>query len=222
VLDAMARLSRYLDQPFAPRLDLLDQVRQYQLEGAFADLAITQLRRALASSQHHHAEAARVLAAVRERRDRENEAFARTLAAGYEACLHHEGLTPLHRIWRRTVAPVWQHDPGARLYVVVLDGCSYPVFLELLQALSQDGVFPVGVRPDPEGRVSGLPALSPLPTVTTRVGSGVPASPVATDPAATRMPITNASTKEASSTTTRPRRVRRTWRWPWPTWSSWA
>ncbi len=182
VLDAMARLSRYLDQPFAPRLDLLEQVRQFQREGAFADLAVTQLRRALASSQHHHAEAARVLAAVRERRDRENEAFARTLAAGYESCLHHEGLTPLHRIWRRTVAPVWQHDPEARLYVVVLDGCSYPVFLELLQALSQDGVFPVGVRPDPEGRVSGLPALSPLPTVTSHARGALFLGELPSDP----------------------------------------
>jgi len=28
------------------------------------------------------------------------------------------------------------------LFLVVLDGCSYPVFLELLHALSQDSGFP--------------------------------------------------------------------------------
>ena len=52
--------------------------------------------------------------------------------------------------------------------------------------------------------------VSPVPTVTTRVGSGVPASPVATEPAATRMPIASASTRENRNTTTRPRRVSRT------------
>src|SRR5262249_30734715 len=82
------------------------------------------------------------------------------------ASLHREGLTPLHRLWKRTVAPVWQTEPDARLFVVVLDGCSYPVFLELLYSLSQDSTFPVGIRPDSDGRVHGLPAFSPLPTVT--------------------------------------------------------
>ena len=60
VLEAMARISRYLDQPFSPKTDLLDQVREYQLGGAFADLAMLQLRRALASSVHYHAEANKV------------------------------------------------------------------------------------------------------------------------------------------------------------------
>src|SRR5467141_3849820 len=48
------------------------------------------------------------------------------------------GVTPLHRLWKRTVAPLWQQDPQARLFLVMVDGCSYPVFLELLHALSQD------------------------------------------------------------------------------------
>lgn len=166
VLEAMARISRYLDQPFTPRADLLDQTRDYQRGGAFADLAVLHLRRALAGSVHFHAEAAKLIAAYRERRDRENRHFAETLASGYEAALHREGLTPLHRIWKRTVAPLWQSAPDARLFLIVLDGCSYPVFLELLYSLAQDSSFPLGIKPDTSGHVHGLPALSPLPTIT--------------------------------------------------------
>jgi len=93
----MARLSRFLDQPFTPRPELLDQVRDYQRNGAFADLSILQLRRALASSSDHHTDANKVLAAARERRNRENRQFADVLAAGYEGALHQAALTPLHR-----------------------------------------------------------------------------------------------------------------------------
>jgi hypothetical protein len=166
VLEAVARISRYLDQPSTPKTELVEQIRDYQQNGAFADLAMLHLRRALASSIHYHAEASRVLGAYRDRRDRENRHFAECLASGYESALHREGVTPLHRLWRRTIAPLWQGEPQARLFLVVLDGCSYPVFLELLQALSQDNTFPLGIKPDADGRVIGIPALSPLPTIT--------------------------------------------------------
>lgn len=173
VLESMARISRYLDQPFTPKSDLLDQTRDYQRGGAFADLAVLHLRRALAGSVHFHAEAAKLLAAYRERRDRENRHFAETLAGGYEAALHREGLTPLHRLWKRTVAPMWQSDPKALLFLVVLDGCSYPVFLELLYSLAQDSAFPLGIKPDASGLVAGLPALSPLPTITSHARGAI-------------------------------------------------
>ncbi|WP_437907569.1 BREX-2 system phosphatase PglZ [Sorangium sp. So ce327] len=182
VLESMARISRYLDQPFSPKADVLDQVRGYQRGGAFVDLAMLQLRRALASSVHHHAEANQLLAACRERRDRENRHFAETLARGYEAALHRDGLTPLHRIWKRTVAPLWQGEPGARLFLVVLDGCSYPVFLELLYALAQDSAFPIGIKPDAGGRVHGLPALSPLPTITSHARGAIFLGELPSDP----------------------------------------
>jgi hypothetical protein len=182
VLEAVARITRYLDQPFSPKTDLLDQVRDYQQAGAFADLAMLQLRRALASSVHYHAEASKVMVACRERRDRENRHFADGLANGYEAALHREGLTPLHRLWKRTVAPIWQSEPNARLFLVVLDGCSYPVFLELLQALSQDNTFPLGIKPDTDGRVVGIPALSPLPTVTSHARGAIFLGELPNDP----------------------------------------
>lgn len=173
VLDAIAKLSRYLDQPFAPTLDVLEQVRAYQRDGAFADLAVIQLRRALAGSAHYHDEAKTVLGCVRERRDRENRGFAETIAAGYEAALHRDGLTPLHRVWKRVVAPLWQQDAKALVYLVVLDGCSYPLFLELLYALAQENSFPLGIRPDAQGHVVGLPGLSPLPTVTSHARGAI-------------------------------------------------
>ncbi len=182
VLEAMGRISRYLDEPWSPKADVLDQVREYQRGGAFADLAMLQLRRALASSVHYHAEANKVLAACRERRDRENRHFAETLAGGYESALHREGVTPLHRLWKRTAAPVWQENPDARLFLVVLDGCSYPVFLELLYGLSQDNSFPLGMTPDQEGRVAGIPALSPLPTITSHARGAIFLGELPNDP----------------------------------------
>lgn len=182
VLEAMARISRYIDQPFTPKADLVDQTRDYQRGGAFADLAVLHLRRALAGSVHFHAEAAKLLATYRERRDRENRHFAETLAGGYEAALHRDGLTPLHRLWKRTVAPLWQSDPDARLFLVVLDGCSYPVFLELLYSLAQDSSFPLGIKPDASGRVAGLPALSPLPTITSHARGAIFLGELPNDP----------------------------------------
>ncbi|MFC1482324.1 BREX-2 system phosphatase PglZ [Myxococcota bacterium] len=182
VLDCVARLSRYLDQPFTPQVDVLDQVVSYHRDGSFADLAVMQLGRALASSAQYHSEASKVLAAVRERRDRQNRQFAETIAAGYEAALHREGLYPLHRLWKRTVAPLWQQDTKASVYLVVLDGCSYSVFLELLYALAQDSSFPLGIKPDAEGRVAGLPGISPLPTITSHSRGSIFLGEIPNDP----------------------------------------
>jgi hypothetical protein len=173
VLEAMARVSRYLDQPATAGGDAVEQVKSYQRDGAWADLAAAQLRRALAGSSGHHAEAGKVLVAWRARRDAENRQFATLLSGGYEAALHRGGLTPLHRIWKRDVAPLWQREPDARVFLVVLDGCSYPVFLELLYELAQDNTFPIGIRPDATGHVVGIPALSPLPTVTSHARGAI-------------------------------------------------
>ena len=173
VLEPLARLSRYLDHPPATSADVGARVRAYQRSGAFADLAALQLRRALAASAHHHDASQTVLAAARARRDQENRLFAEALAGGYESALHWNGVTPLHRLWKRTVAPVWDATPDAGLFLVVLDGCSYPVFLELLYSLSQDAAFPLGVRPDQAGEVAGMPALAPLPTVTSHARGAV-------------------------------------------------
>jgi len=173
VLEAMAKLSRYLNQPAPNQLDVLGQISNYQRQSAFADLACLQLRRALAGCATYHVEANKVLAAVRERRDRENRNFAEALVTGYESSVHREGITPLHRIWRRVVAPLWQQHGDAKVFLVVLDGCSYPIFLELLYELAQDAAFPVGLQTDDDGLVVGIPALSPLPTVTSHARGAI-------------------------------------------------
>lgn len=173
VVESMARVSRYIDQPLSLKPELVDLVREYQRNGAFADLAMGQLRRALSSSTHYHAEAGKVLAAARDRRDRENHHFAETIAGGYEAALHRDGLYPLHRLWKRVVAPMWHEEPKAKLFLVVLDGCSYAVFLELLHALAQDSGFPLGIRPDADGKVAGMPGLAPLPTITSHARGAI-------------------------------------------------
>lgn len=167
VLEAMARLSRYLDDPatLGELPSVSARVRHYQRSGAFADLAALQLRRAMAASGRYLAEGKQLLARVRERRDHANLGFARALALQYENALHGD-VVPLHRLWKHVVAPLWQDRDDAGVYVVVLDGCSYPVFLDLLYELAQDPVSPMGIRPDAEGRVAGMPALSPLPTIT--------------------------------------------------------
>jgi hypothetical protein len=173
VLEAMGRLSRYLDAPGAPPRSAADHVTRYQRHGAFADLAALQLRRATASSARYLAEARQLLDRYRDRRNDDNRAFAEALAAGYEAALHQRPIVPLHRLWKHLVAPLWQEAPDARLYLVVLDGCSYPVFLDLLYELAQHAAFPLGIRPDAEGRVGGLPALSPLPTITSHARGAI-------------------------------------------------
>jgi hypothetical protein len=173
LLEAMGRLSRYLDEPAVSAEGIDAHVRRYQRSGAFADLAALQLRRAMAGSARYLEEARTLLQRTRGRRDQANQAFAEALAAGYEAALHHKDLVPLHRLWKRLVAPVWEEQPDARLFLVVLDGCSYPVFLDLVYELSQNAAFPMGIRPDVEGRVAGLPALSPLPTVTSHARGSI-------------------------------------------------
>ena len=182
LLKAMARLSRYLAQPLASWEAVGEMVTGYQRSGAFADLAALQLRRAMAGTSRYLDAAGKVLAAFRQRRDGENLEFARALASGYEAALHSRDLLPLHRLSRFVLGPLFAEDAAARVYLVVLDGCSYPVFLELLDALCADSRFRMGAaaleprwsaRQDVEterllagGEVRGIPCLAPLPTVT--------------------------------------------------------
>jgi hypothetical protein len=173
VLEAMGRLSRYLDVPPTTPASIAEHVSRYQRNGAFADLAALQLRRAMAGSGRYLQEAKQLLERYRARRDEDNHAFATTLATGYEAALHHKDVVPLHRLWKRLVAPLWQETPDMRLYLVVLDGCSYPVFVDLLYELAQHTAFPMGIRPDAAGHVEGLPALSPLPTITSHARGAI-------------------------------------------------
>lgn len=179
VLEDLARLTRYLGtKPYA-ELGVADRVRHYQRQGAYADLAAGALRAALASNVTYRKAAEAVLARYRERRNAENMSFAELLRSNYSASLHSEGCTPLHKLWRE--APVRAADGSYNVYLVVLDGCSYPVFLRLLGELASD-TKPIGLRADAAGEAHGTPALAPVPTITSHARSAIFLGEIPKDP----------------------------------------
>lgn len=161
VLVEMARLSRFCGRSGGPiqGADLSEWIDDYAREGAFADLVASRLMRALAATAEFHHEANAVLVRYRSLRNAANGEFARRLAAGYAKMLNSEAACPLHRLWQWRVLP--DAESGARFYVIVMDGCSYPLFLELLDGLSQNPSWPIGL-----GATSGDPGLALLPSVT--------------------------------------------------------
>lgn len=182
VLEQMARLSRYLAAPaVGPTAGALERVRTYQRDSAFADWSAARLRTALAKSASYRKEANRVLDRYRTRRDDENRAFADLLRADYVKAVHADGCVPLHRIWRH--APVQTSgDKQARLFLVVLDGCSYPVFLRLIAELASE-LSPLGLRVDAQTQEAhGAAALSILPTITSHARSAIFLGEVPKDP----------------------------------------
>ncbi|MCK6536209.1 MAG: BREX-2 system phosphatase PglZ [Polyangiaceae bacterium] len=164
VLRELARLSRWLATPEGTPTDVAAHVERYQLDAAFADLSAARLRRAAAATAEYRAQADKILAAWRSRRDRENRGWAELLAQGYVRALHAPGVVPLHRMWREGELADSLRDKMP-LYVIVLDGCSYPVFLALLRELAQIGGG-IGLALGADERARGIPALSPLPTIT--------------------------------------------------------
>lgn len=186
LLDEMARLSRYLAEPKATaRGGVADQVRAYLHDGAFADLTALRLRRAQAATAEFQKEAEKGLAAYRARRDEDNLAFAQTLAGGYVKALHDEQLVPLHRLWTKLVlrdGPAQRANGTGGVFVVVLDGCSYPVFLEILYELTQNAASPIGLSLGESSRAAGVPALSPLPTITSHARGAIFLGQIPKDP----------------------------------------
>ena len=155
-------------------------MRHYQRDGAFADWTAARLRTALAKSAGYRKEANRVLERYREHRDAENLSFAEALRSDYVKAVHAEGCVPLHRIWQHP--PVHAPKGGQGLFLVILDGCSYPVFLELVAELASE-VSPLGLRVDAISQhAHGAPALSPLPTITSHARSSIFLGEVPNDP----------------------------------------
>ncbi|MCA9623609.1 MAG: BREX-2 system phosphatase PglZ [Myxococcales bacterium] len=170
LLERMARLSRWLvtSEP-EDWGDVAEMVVRYQREDAFADMAAAELLRALASAEDWHVEATRLLDRWRERRNRQNLAFAEHFRGGYTKALHADGLVPLHRLWTEAVWQDRQADE-AGVYVVILDGCSYPRFLSLIDALVSDDV---GLEVAADGVAAGVAALAPLPTITSHARGAI-------------------------------------------------
>lgn len=183
VLEALARLSRFLAEPHRAVSTVPDALVSYQHSGAFADLAATRLRRALAATAAFHTEARIVLDSWRTRRDEENRAFASRLAENYEKALFSPGLVPLHRVWHQVVLPALKSTEDAGVFMVVLDGCSYPVFLELLDALSHQPDVPIGlVSENGLDDARGICALAPLPSITSHARGALFLGEIPSDP----------------------------------------
>ncbi|HZO12456.1 MAG TPA: BREX-2 system phosphatase PglZ, partial [Polyangiaceae bacterium] len=170
VLQEAARLTRYLASSADDGAGVVARVRHYQRHGAFADLAAARLRAALAANVAYGKAARAVLERYRQRRNEENSGFAETLRESYSAALHAEGCVPLHRMWTR--GPVRNKSGRYDLFLVVLDGCSYPVFLRLLRELASD-TRAIGLRADASGEAHGSVALAPLPTITSHARGAI-------------------------------------------------
>ena len=165
----VARLSRWLAaegererQPWPA--DTEGWCGRYHTGLAYADLAARMLREALGATAEHRAEADEVLRAYQARRDDADRAFAGFLASRYTEAVFREGLG-LHRVAREVLAPALERS---RCYLVVLDGCSLPVFLSLLFDLAAADLA-VGLADPAAGDPAAqglLPALALLPSVT--------------------------------------------------------
>jgi len=117
-------------------------------------------------------------------------AFARLLAGGYVKNWHAEGVVPLHRIWQECV--VLREAPKG-VFVIVMDGCSYPVFVDLVQQLRDLPDLGIGIEmvrakasgPDGQGelgRAEGIAALAPLPSITSHARGAIFLGELPNDP----------------------------------------
>jgi hypothetical protein len=141
---------------------------------AWLDLALRSTRRRLERAPADlRGPTEALLAAARAHRDAWNRAFAGQLAAEWPRVSASKDLRrplPLHQVTRSLVARLI--DDGARVFLVVLDGCDLSTFLELMQP-GPDGVG-LALPPVTDGLLrddlaAGGPlrvAVAPVPTVT--------------------------------------------------------
>lgn len=195
LLEPMARLSRWTATADAdPGEGVVEQVRRYQRDGAFADVAAAQVRRAMSKTLRYEAQARELLAIWEKRRNEWNRSFADRLARGYVEALHAPGLVGVHNVWQEHVSSEIKRADAERdadsrrdrsalggAYVVVLDGCSYPVFLELLEELAADAGSPIGLRGGNDG-ARGAAATSILPSITSHARGAIFLGQIPKDP----------------------------------------
>lgn len=190
LLEPMARLSRWIaTEETALGDDVLAHVRGYQRDGAFADVAAAQIRRALSGTTRFEREARTLLAMWEARRNRMNLAFAERLARGYVDALHGDGLIGVHTLWQEYVNVEAERAKRATepersksgIYLVVLDGCSYPAFLEILEELASDAGLPIGLMSEADGAY-GQAATSILPSITSHARGAIFLGQIPKDP----------------------------------------
>ncbi|MCW8138556.1 MAG: BREX-2 system phosphatase PglZ, partial [Planctomycetota bacterium] len=161
LVEAMARLARYLASPEPSSDEVATLVERYLRHGAWADVAAAQLQRRMAATSEFHAEAQQLLEAHRTRRDAANLRFAKLLASDYTRHLH-TGVSTLHQLSRDYLRPALTEGG---VFLVVLDGLSVAVSLELIRELAEDHTFPVGI-PAQRAQAGMYPCVAPLPTIT--------------------------------------------------------
>ena len=181
LLDDMDRLVRYLHHPRPTPPDAVQMALAYLADHAHADQCARRVERALASAPAHHAEARALLARVHAARDQANLAYARALAASYEATLYSHALVALQNLVRDELI-VRRASPGCeRVFLLVLDGCSVPVFLDLLDQLTLPA-HKVGLERGAGMSLRLRAGLSPLPTITSHARGALFLGAIPKDP----------------------------------------
>ncbi len=181
LLDDMDRLGRYLRHPrptpgTAARLAL-----GYLADHAHADQCARRVERALASAPAHHAEARALLARVYAARDVLNRAYADALAGQYTATLYDREIVALQNVVRDVLAERRTKPACGKVFLLVLDGCSVPVFLDLLDQLTRPSLN-VGLERGPGMSLRLQPGLSPLPTITSHARGALFLGTIPRDP----------------------------------------
>lgn len=152
----------------------------YLADHAHADRCARRLERTLASVPAHHAEARALLGRVHAARDALNLAYATALQQSYVPTLFDRRLVALQNLVRDVVVDRLSEGDG-RVFLLVLDGCSVPVFVDLLEQLTE-----------PEHRIGlerrgGMSlrldtGISPLPTITSHARGALFLGAIPRDP----------------------------------------
>ncbi len=163
----MHRLARALATPAdAPSGSFEAAVGAYVQAGAFVDRSRAALVDAPLSTPLAPAREA-LLSAVSSAREGENRRFAEQLAGWFEAeggttaepSGHLPATIPIEQVMSQVAAPLAELKP---LLVLVLDGLSFPIFLELADDLAARG----WQERTPEGSAGRLAGIALLPSVT--------------------------------------------------------
>lgn len=128
LLEMAVRLQRFLAQPSPLPRSLPDWVEGYVQVVAWADRAAQTLTPLTGSAELNDA-FQYLLKQYQDWREPFNEGFARAVASGAGTC-------GVETFLSQVVAPLLS-EKGQRLLVLVLDGCSQPVLLDLLDSLDQ-------------------------------------------------------------------------------------
>jgi hypothetical protein len=188
LLDDMARLVRYLQHSRPSHSQAVPHVLDYVDHHAHADRCVRRVERALSSAPAHHAEARALIERVVQRRDQLNRSYAEALSGSYVQTLFARELVALQNLVRdELLAPragPSASSPGpsdGRVFLLVLDGCSVPVFLDLLDQLC-DPAHKIGLERGPGLSLRLRAGLSPLPTITSHARGALFQGAIPKDP----------------------------------------